>query len=935
MANILQKDKRFFLYQEPPPGYIAGFGRGAVGFTTRLDIGSARNSDIPGFEDKKGGGGGGREDRNSGNDDDDDQSVYGGSKFDEFEGNASDKFYDSNKSYDQDDKEADEIWDAIDSKMDSRRKKRKDEKEKQRQQEQKSSRPIIQQQLSDLKQDLSTITDDQWSSLPDAGNISRSGTGKKRYDIYTPVPDSLLERAKAENETYSILPTGVDNSSGTTTTDLTQVGSARKTVLDLKLHQVSDSVSGKTCVDPKGYLTDLRSKRIASDTEIGDIKKARLLFKSATTSNPKHAPGWIAAAKLEVLAGKMADARRMIAQACKECPENEEVWIENANLQTPDNAKIVLAQAVSIIPHSVKIWLYAANLEKQLKMKKRVLRRALEFIPTSVKLWKEAVELEEPEDARILLGRAVECVPDNVDLWLALANLETYEKAREVLNKARQAIPSSPEIWISAAQLEESKGKNDNVNKIIKKAIKSLSSNIMVMNREKWIEEAEKSEKNQYYATCQAIIFETIGMGIEEEERKRIWVLDAEECLSRGSIKTANAIYAHILYVFPNKKSVWLKVAQLEKAHGTKESLDQTLEKATKSCPQFENLWLMYAKEKWISGDVIKAREILAKAFQSNPGSENIWVAAAKIESEMNDLKAARTLLKKARVVADTERIWMKSALLERELGKDSESEGTLIQDALVKYPSSFKLWLMKAQLEERLKKDIETIRQTYKNATVKCPKNSSVWIEASRFEARNQNFNRARALLEQAKLKNPTDEDIILELVRFEASLDNKKQALTILSAGLQLCPKSGKLWAELIAMEPRHSQKNKCVDALNRCNNDPYVFTQVSKIFWFDSKLDKAKQWFQRVTTTFPSFGDGWAYYYTFVLKTSQNSDAEAKEILNKCIEAEPNLGEQWIKVSKQIYNSHLKTEQILKQVSLNISKSILIQQHQQLKK
>ncbi|KAN0018656.1 hypothetical protein ACTFIU_008585 [Dictyostelium citrinum] len=975
MANILQKDKRFFLYQEPPPGYIAGFGRGAVGFTTRLDIGSARNSDIPGFP--------GRDDKSKatsntgGEDEDEDESSNKGGdngKFDEFEGSSTDKLFDSSKGYDQEDKDADAIWDAIDSKMDSRRKKKREANEQLKLEKQRESRPKIQQQLQDLKKDLSTISEDQWASLPDAGDLSRRNQ-RKKYDIYTPVPDSVLERAKSENETYSIIQTnaaaaapssstagiglsGIDNSSGTSTTDLTQVGSARKTVLDLKLHQVSDNVSGKTCVDPKGYLTDLRSKRIASDAEVGDIKKARLLFKSATTSNPKHSPSWIAAAKLEVLAGKIVDARKIIAQACKECPTSEEVWIENANLQTPDNAKIVLAQAVRVIPHSVKIWLYAANLEKQLKMKKRVLRRALEFIPTSVKLWKEAIELEEPEDARILLGRAVECVPDNIDLWLALANLETYEKAREVLNKARQALPSSSEIWISAAQLEESQGKNDNVNKIIKKAIKSLCSGVMnVMNRDKWIAEAEKSEKNQYYVTCQAIIYETIGMGIEDDDRKRIWVIDAEECLSRGSIKTANAIYAHILSVFPTKKSVWLKVAQLEKQHGTKETLDQTLEKATQKCPQYENLWLMYAKEKWISGDVAKAREILAQAFKFNPGSENIWVAAVKIESEMNELRAARNLLKKAREIAGTERIWMKSALLERELGGDQKLEMSIIEQGLQKYPNSFKLWLMKAQLEERQSialinnnnsnnnnninnnqqnnnqqistTSIEKIRQTYKNATVKCPNNGSVWIEASRFEKRNNNFNRARALLEQAKLKNPTDDDIYLEFVRFEDSLGNRKQATTILALGIQASPKSGKLWAELIAMEPRHSQRNKCVDALNRCNNDPYVFTQVSKIFWMDGKFDKAKQWYQRVTTTFPEYGDGWAYYYAFILKFEpENKD----QILKKCVEAEPNLGEHWIKVAKQVGNSRLKTDQILKQVSFNLSKSLLQQQQQQ---
>jgi hypothetical protein len=38
----------------------------------------------------------------------------------------------------------------------------------------------------------------------------------------------------------------------------------------------------------------------------------RLLLKSVTTTNPKHGPGWIAAARLEEVAGKMIDARATI-----------------------------------------------------------------------------------------------------------------------------------------------------------------------------------------------------------------------------------------------------------------------------------------------------------------------------------------------------------------------------------------------------------------------------------------------------------------------------------------------------------------------------------------------------------------------------------------------------------------------------------------------
>jgi len=63
-----------------------------------------------------------------------------------------------------------------------------------------------------------------------------------------------------------------------------------------------------------------------------DIKKARMLLKSVITTNPKHAPGWISAARIEEVAGKMAAARELIAQGCIECPTSEDIWIESSRL---------------------------------------------------------------------------------------------------------------------------------------------------------------------------------------------------------------------------------------------------------------------------------------------------------------------------------------------------------------------------------------------------------------------------------------------------------------------------------------------------------------------------------------------------------------------------------------------------------------------------
>lgn len=150
--------------------------------------------------------------------------------------------------------------------------------------------------------------------------------------------------------------------------------------------------------------------------------------------------------------------------------------------------------------------------------------------------------------------------------------------------------------------------------------------------------------------TCRSIVKEVIGLGVEEEDRKRTWMGDAEECMKRGSIETARAMYAVALQHFPGKPSIWRAAAQLEKTHGTREALDELLNRATSYCPKAEVLWLMSAKERWLAGDVPGARQVLANAFAANPDSEDIWLAAFKLEFENNEPERARALLAKVSV---------------------------------------------------------------------------------------------------------------------------------------------------------------------------------------------------------------------------------------------------------------------------------------------
>lgn len=934
-APVQPKGRLEFLNSKPPPNYVAGLGRGATGFTTRSDIGPARAApDLPDRSTTTIGGaaappaGAGRGQGKGANEEEDDEEgeekgYDENQKFDEFEGNDVGLF--ASAEYDEDDKEADAVWEAIDQRMDSRRKDRREARLKEEIEKYRASNPKITEQFADLKRKLHTMKADEWESIPEIGDYSLRNK-KKRFESFVPVPDTLLEKARQEKEHVTALDPKSRAAGGTETpwaqtpvTDLTAVGEGRGTVLSLKLDRLSDSVSGQTVVDPKGYLTDLKSMKITSDAEISDIKKARLLLKSVIQTNPKHPPGWIATARLEEVAGKIQIARQLIKKGCEECPQSEDVWLEACRLASPDEAKAVLAKGVKSIPNSVKLWLQAAKLEHDDTNKSRVLRKGLEHIPDSVRLWRAVVELANEEDARLLLQRAVECCPLHVELWLALARLETYDMAKKVLNRAREKLPKEPAIWITAAKLEEANGNTAMVEKIIERGIRALQRVGVVIDREAWMKEAEAAERAGSVVTCQAIIKHTVGIGVEEEDRKRTWVADAEECKKRGSIETARAIYAHALSVFLTKKSIWLKAAQLEKSHGTRESLDALLRRAVTYVPQAEVLWLMGAKEKWLAGDVPAARAILREAFGAIQNSEEILLAAFKVEFENHEPARARLILAKARGNVPTERVWMKSAIVERELG-DTAEERRLLDEGLQRFPSFFKLWLMRGQLEERLGRQAKA-REAYEAGLKNCPHSIPLWLSLANLEEKMNGLSKARAILTMARKKNPQNPELWLAAIRAELRHGNKKEADILMAKALQECPNSGILWAAQIEMVPRPQRKTKSSDALKKCDHDPHVIAAVAKLFWHDRKVDKARNWLNRAVTLAPDIGDFWALYYKFELQ--HGTEETQKDVLRRCVAAEPKHGERWQAISKAVENAHQPTEAILKKVVIAVGK------------
>ena len=880
-------NKLAFLSMQAPAGYVAGLGRGASGFTTRSDIGPAREGPsaetVAAARARRG--------EDEGEDDDDPER---------FQDPEEETGLFATAVYEKDDEEADRIWDSVDRHMEERRRKQRELREAVEREAIRQSQPKIQAQFADLKRNLASVSESEWANLPEPGNM----TGKRRKaaslresrDNRTyAMPDSMLASARDRNQ---IQNTAADVDG--TVSSLTEIGEARNKVFSHQLDQVSTqsqmaSSGTSSTIDPTGYLTELSSVHVKSDVEIGDIKKARSLLDSVIKTNPKHAPGWIAAARLEEVAGKMTMARKVIAQGCELCPRSEDVWLESARLNSRDNAKMVLARAIQFQSQSVAIWLRAMSLETDLESKKRVVRKALEHIPHSVKLWKELVNLEErPEDARVLLAGAVEAVPMSVELWLALARLSSPSDAKSVLNRARRTIPTSHEIWIAAARLLEESGEAaERIDKTMKAAVASLHKAGALLSRDQWLREAEQVDKEGSPLTCAAIVRSTMHLDIDDEDRQRVWTEDADTCLEHGRIATARAILSCALDEFPDVLDIWQQAARLERMHGTHELFTALLERGVEQCPQAESLWLLYADDRRRAGDVSGARTILARAFDANLGSESISLAAATLESDLGDMHAAAKLLMRAREEVRTERVWITSVQVAWRQGAYDDAL-TLAKNALERFPALEAVYTMQARLYET-KGDLGAAREALAAGRRACPTSIMLWLLSSRLEERTGALIRARALLEKGRQAHPTSDELWAESAAVELRADSAAQAKTLLSRGLQACPSSGRLLSAAIWLEPRPARKSRAADALRRSADSPYVICTVARLFWDEGRYTQARDWFTKTVQAARTWGDGWAWWYAFE-GTQPDGDAQRRQLLDKIELAEPKEGDVW---------------------------------------
>ena len=977
--------RKDFLNQPAPENYVAGLGRGATGFTTRSDLGPAREGpsedQIKAALQKK------AEQLGAAA-----PSAYGvPEKKKEEEDDDDERFQDPENEtglfaggdFTREDQEADDIFAAVDERLEKRRKSRRfvdpfpthplpllasrihglspiqrgqitdlrpvhafrEAREAQERADYEANNPKIQQQFSDLKRGLASMSEEDWSNLPEPGDLTRKNKRMKAdrnaNARHYAVPDSVLAGARDSMQMDTSVQDdgGASNGGGAeadgTLTDFRSIGQARDKVLQLRLDQAQNTENGtdatggtSTAIDPKGYLTSLtKTEMKAGEYEVGDVNRVRVLLDSVIKTNKYHAPGHIALCRLEMVGGRKVAARKAIMRGAELCPSSEDIWQEAISVHQEGenhNARVIAARALQACPMSTQLWLRAMGLENDPNSKKRVLRKALDLMPKSVQLWKQLINLQEdPDEAKLLMAKATEECPFSIELHIGLANVEfnngNKEASMQVLNKARALIPTSHEIWCSAIKLTEAIGRAPD--KVAKAAVKSLAQNSAMLKREEWIAEAEKCEAEDAPRSAAALIQETLAYGLDpdDEDLKKVFLEDAEASISRDKYVTARAIFAYLLRLFPTSKSAWKKSLEFEKIHGTREEYWRLLEKSCEACPDAEEFWIMNSRAKWEAGEKTEARRVLARSFQQLASNENVFLSAIELEVKDGQISEATQLLQTARQEAGTSRIWYISVDFARKYGNSTgvdknETALDLVNQGLQLYPSEPRLHMQKGQIYTAMNK-IPNAREAYSTGTRVCKTSVPLYLLLSRLEESQKLTTKARSVLERGALatKSPL---IALEGVRVERRAGNITQAKALMARALQQSPTSGPLWSENIwYLEERTKRKPRSLEAIKKVDNDPSLFVTVARVFWGERKIEKAASWFEKAIVLDPDLGDTWAWYWRFL--GEYGTPEKKAEVLEKLAAQEPRHGEVWQQTRKNPGTVGLDSEGVLRKV------------------
>jgi len=218
--------------------------------------------------------------------------------------------------------------------------------------------------------------------------------------------------------------------------------------------------------------------------------------------------------------------------------------------------------------------------------------------------------------------------------------------------------------------------------------------------------------------------------------KEGVWREAARLEKAQGGGERLDALLKRAVTYCPRAEVLWLMAAKEKWVAGDVPGARGVLAEAFAANPDSEAIWLAAFKLEFENSEPERARALLAKVCRERvigfgclcPGGgiEGVWLWVCETESTSvyshvhphpqpcppsrtppqpldSQPRHAHQPPKQARETesCSTARVWMKSAIVEREAG-DGAAQRSLLEEGLRRHPAFWKLWLMLGQLEER-----------------------------------------------------------------------------------------------------------------------------------------------------------------------------------------------------------------------------------------
>ncbi|CAG97977.1 U4/U6-U5 snRNP complex subunit PRP6 [Kluyveromyces lactis] len=853
-----------FLKQSPPPGYIAGIGRGAVGFSTR---GSKDDKRVPARLNRYG------------RDAPDTSVTKNPNRYRSAVSNES-----SEKQVKDEDEQEMRVYEKIEQRLKNKKiidnetslkTKPDDEPDK------------LSSKFVDLKRNLATLSEQDWLDIPDASDMTRRN---KRNRI-----EEQLER-----KTFAAPDTLFQ-----VNVNLSKLTEEREKLLAVQIDKSFD-YSKSQLTDDAEYLNRMnQDDNTISSTDLEDIRKNRSLLAAYRKSHPRNPENWISSARIEERANQFNRAKSLLAEGCKLCPKSEAIWLESIRMNASDKeyCKRLVTVALRLNEFSEQLWLKAIALEQHNTDKIKVTRKALIKLPLSSILWEVAVNLETSTLEKLkILKKAVELVPKDSQLWLKLIRLQSVESAVDTLKSAEEHIKKDITYWLLKCQLEEKRttANLDTLVNIISSAIKDLHELEVNPTITEWFENAVAiSTEGLYPLTAKAIITATINNLFEDASSNF-------QSLSKLLVNDTTlqcTLFSSFLIKYPTKYSIWKEFTNFAEDFSRKLELHETFRKIlftdSQAVKKYPVLVLMYAKDVWDWGSgSTEALSILDKALVTNSAYPEFWLAKLKILNRDGKLDEIINSFEEA----ESHLVECIDKLVPFYV-KCLQSKGSLeiahstVDIALAREPNDKHLLILKAQLY-RQQRDLSSAKRVLQRATDISNHDPEVCLEFSRLVMETQDWGKARSILSVSLLKNPKSDTLYEALITLELQVKDNKQVTYLIAQGLKACPHSWRLWCLNIRTLPKKSlRKTTFQDALEATKEHPMVITEIGKVFQKEHQYAKAYKWFIRASENNLQFGDPWVWLY--ICESCMNPvDLQINEekTLKKLKENEPRYGILW---------------------------------------